>query len=66
MSTGNQGEALMRLADRRGDAGLAATAVSQIEQAVAMTRDGGHVPLAQYYEAQLPQARAIRDRLQKT
>jgi len=40
--------------------------VSQIEQALAVMRDAGHVPFAEYYEVQLPQARAIRDRLQKT
>jgi hypothetical protein len=44
---------------------MAATAVSQIERALAVLRDAGHAPFAQYYEAQLPRARAIRDRLDK-
>jgi tetratricopeptide (TPR) repeat protein len=65
ISAGNQGVAFMRLADRRDDAGMAATAVSQIEQALAVGRAGGHLPLAQYFEARLPEARAIRDRLTK-
>lgn len=64
-STGNQRVALMRLADRRGDAAMTATAVNQIQQAFVMMRDDGHVPRAQYYEARLPEARAIRDRLNK-
>ncbi len=63
LSAGNQGEALMRLADRRSDAAMAATAVEQIEQALALLRDAGRVPLAEYYEAQLPEAQAIRERL---
>lgn len=56
---------MMRLADRRGDAALAAMALKQIEQALALLRDAGHVPFAEFYEAQLPEARAIRDRLDK-
>jgi hypothetical protein len=65
MSTGKQGEAFTRLADSRNDVGMAAMAVSQIEQALAVLRDGGHVLLAKYYEARLPEARSIRDRLSK-
>jgi tetratricopeptide (TPR) repeat protein len=65
ITTGHQGVAFMRLADRRNDAGVAATAVSRIEQALAVSREGGHESSAQYFEAQLPEARAIRDRLDK-
>jgi tetratricopeptide (TPR) repeat protein len=64
-SCGNQGAALIRLAERCGDAAMAATAVEQIEQALAVLRDAGHPPLAEYCETQLPEARAIRDRLNK-
>ena len=65
VSTGNQGVALMRLAERRADTAMAAAAVNQIEQALGVMRDIGHGPYAQYYERQLPKARAIRDRLTK-
>ncbi|MGB9367040.1 MAG: DUF4062 domain-containing protein [Xanthobacteraceae bacterium] len=65
MSTGDQGVALMHLSDRRGDAAMAATAVNQIDQALAVMRETGHEPFAQFYQAQLPEAHAIRDRLNK-
>ena len=65
MSTGNQGVALMWLADRRGDAAMAATAVNQIEQALMVMRGASHAPFAEFYEARLPEAQAIRDRLSK-
>ena len=63
MSTGNQGVALMVLAERLGDLSKARAAVEQIEAALATTREGGHAPLAAHYEAQLPRARALLDRL---
>jgi tetratricopeptide (TPR) repeat protein len=63
MSTGNQGVALMLLAERLGDASKARAAVEQIEVALATMREGGHAPFAAYYEAQLPCARALLDRL---
>jgi hypothetical protein len=63
MTTGNHGVALMLLAERRHDAKIAKLAVRQIEAAFTASRDGGHAPSAAYYEAQLPKAHAIRDRL---
>jgi hypothetical protein len=62
-STGNQGVALMHLAERQADFNLAEQAVAQLEAAFEVTRDGGHAPNAAYYEKVLPQARALRDKL---
>ena len=53
----------MLLSERRGDPAMARTAVEQIEAALAAMRDGGHAAAAAVYEAQLPRARALRDRL---
>src|SRR5271169_1192808 len=50
MSTGNQGAALMLLAERLGAVTKARSAVQQIEVAFATTRDGGNAPAAAYYE----------------
>ena len=63
MSTGDQGEALMLIAERLGDAARAKAAVQQIEVALATVREGGDAPAAAYYEALLPEARALLDRL---
>jgi tetratricopeptide (TPR) repeat protein len=63
MSTGNQGVALMVIAERLGDVPTARSAVQQIEVAFATMRDGGNAPAAAYYEAQLPKARSLLDRL---
>jgi tetratricopeptide (TPR) repeat protein len=63
MSTGNQGVALMVIAERIGDSSKARAAVEQIEAALATMREGGHDPFAASYEAQLPLARALLDRL---
>jgi hypothetical protein len=46
MSTGNQGAALMVLAERRGDAKMAKLAVRQIEAAATTFLDGGDPPSA--------------------
>ncbi len=64
-STGNQGVALMLLAERRGDAKTAKLAVQQIEAAFATSRDGGDAPLAAFFEARLPKARALAQKLAK-
>jgi hypothetical protein len=53
----------MLIAERLGDATGARTAVQQIEAAFVTMRDGGNAPAAAYYEAQLPKARALLDRL---
>jgi hypothetical protein len=58
MSTGNQGVALVLLAERLGDATKARSAVQQIEVAFETMRNGGNAPAAAYYEAQLQKARA--------
>jgi hypothetical protein len=52
----------MLLAER-GNAGLAETALSQINVAFETMRDGGDAPNAAFYEQQLPRARAIVARL---
>jgi tetratricopeptide (TPR) repeat protein len=62
-SLGNQGVALMVLADRRKDVAMAKNALSQINTAFETMRRGGHAPNAEYYEQQLPRARAILARL---
>ena len=64
-STGNQGVAQMLLAERRRDAKMAKLAVQQIEAAFTASRDGGDEPSADYYEAQLPKARALAQKLAK-
>jgi hypothetical protein len=64
-SFGNEGVALMLLAERRRDAAMAKTALSQINAAFETMRDGGHAPSAAYYERQLPRARALVARLGK-
>jgi hypothetical protein len=63
MSFGNEGVALMVLAERRGGAAIAEDALSQINAAFETMRDGGHAPYAAYYERQLPRARALVARL---
>jgi len=65
MTTGNQGVALMLLAERRGDAEMAKVAMQQINVAVATSRDGGDAPSAVYFEAQLLKARALAGKLAK-
>jgi hypothetical protein len=62
MSTGNLGVAHMVLAERTGDPGMAQTALSQIELALATMR---HAPYVGYYAAQLQKARALVDQLSK-
>ena len=61
----NQGVALILLADMRGDAEMAKLALQQIEAAFTTSRDGGNAPSAAYYEAQLPKARALVQKLAK-
>jgi hypothetical protein len=65
MSTGNQGVAFMRLAERLCDMGMAGVAVQQIGMALETMRDAGHGSFAAYYEARLPEARAVLHRLDK-
>ncbi len=53
----------MRLAERLSDAAGAKAAVQQIEAALVTLRDGGNASAAAYCEEQLPEARALLDRL---
>ena len=54
---------MMLIADRTNDGRVSETAVRQIETAYEMAQSGGLEPLAAYFQAQLPRAQAIRDRL---
>jgi hypothetical protein len=65
MSTGNQGVALRVLAERRGDLTMAEQALAQISAAFEACRDARHAPNAAFYEAQLPAAQTLVDRLRK-
>ena len=60
---GDQGVAMSLIADRTNDSALSETAVAQIAAAYATVRDGGHETWAAMFQAQLPKAQAIRDRL---
>jgi hypothetical protein len=62
-SFGNEGIALMFVAERRRDASMAETALSQINMAFETMRDGDDAPNAAYYERRLSRARAIIARL---
>ena len=62
---GNQGVVLMLLAERRRDAAMAKTALSQINTAFETTRDGGDARSAAFFEGQLPRARDLVTRLGK-
>jgi hypothetical protein len=59
MSTGNQGVALMLLAEWRGDAEMATLAAQQIEAAFTTRRDGGDAHSTAMFEAELPKAQAL-------
>jgi exonuclease VII small subunit len=64
MSTGDQGVAIMYLADRKMDVAMARVALGLIEAAFEAMRTGGHEPFAADFEARLPEARAILARLE--
>jgi hypothetical protein len=63
MTFGSQGLALISLAERTKDAGMAQTALVQIESASETLRNGGHAAAAAAFEARLSDARRIRDAL---
>jgi hypothetical protein len=65
MTLGKQGVALLRLAERRNDPAMAESALSQITIAFEVTRDGGHAANAENFEARLPEAHAIVERLRE-
>lgn len=56
---------MTRIAQRTKDLGLATTASRQIQTAYEMELFGGQQQWAAYFEAQLPKAEAIRDRLRR-
>ena len=60
---GNEGVALLTLADRTGDLGRARQALEQLTLAEATLRSGGHIPGADYYVGQIPPAGGLVDRL---
>ena len=60
-STAAEGDALLVLAERLGDARTAQRAISQIELAIGIMRDG-HVNVTDYSE-QLSKARALFEQL---
>jgi hypothetical protein len=60
---GNQGFAMILIADRAKDRVMAETALQQIHDAIETLRSGGQEEWAAEFEAQLPKAQAIRDRL---
>jgi tetratricopeptide (TPR) repeat protein len=62
-TTGNQGVALMFLAERKGDASGARAAVERIEIGLTMMQSHGNTDLAAYYDRQLSSARALLHRL---
>ena len=62
-SFGEQGVALMLIADRTSDGALAETAVQQIDAAYETACSGGHHARAIRFKAKLTTAKAIRDRL---
>lgn len=54
---------MILIADRTNDSAVAEAATQQIEAAYETLHEGGHQQGAAFYEAHLPQAQAIRDRL---
>jgi hypothetical protein len=65
MSMGDQGVAMMLLAKRRNDPEMARQAIGKIEVALTTAQGGGDKPSAAYYEARLPEARAVLAELSK-
>jgi tetratricopeptide (TPR) repeat protein len=62
---GNQGVTLRLLAERRADLAMAKLALSQITEAFETCGEAQHAPDAAYFEAQLPAAQALVERLRK-
>ena len=63
-SAGTQGIALMLIAERRSDGAMAKMALDQIEAAITTARAGGGVPTAANFEAQVPKARRLVQRME--
>src|SRR6516164_5734916 len=64
-SFGNEGVALMLLAERRGDTAMAETAVSQINTAIETMRESGPAQNTAEFELMLSNARALVARLRR-
>jgi len=62
-SVGNRGVAMMLIAGRTNDGAMAESAFQQIQTAVETLRSGGQDVWAAVFEAALPKAQAMRDRL---
>ena len=62
-SSGGQGVAMMLIADRTNNGAMAETAFHQIQTAVEMLWSTEHKQWAAYFNEQLTEAQAIRDRL---
>jgi hypothetical protein len=62
-SLGAQGFALMTIAERHQDAGMAERALVQVNTAFEMLRDGGNMQGAAMFEQKLPVARDLVARL---
>jgi hypothetical protein len=60
---GNQGIAIIMIADRTNDGAKAEAALQQIQTAIETLRSGGQQRWTGELEAYLPTAQAIRDRL---
>ncbi|MCA3562577.1 MAG: hypothetical protein IOC82_16290 [Aestuariivirga sp.] len=60
---GNEGMALLTLAERTEDPAQARQALEQLTLAEATLRRSGHIPWADYYAGQIPAARELVDRL---
>lgn len=60
---GNMGVALLTLAGRSEDCSLAREAVALLTEAAEVLREGEHVPRAETFERQLPDAHALVTRL---
>ncbi len=63
-SYGNQGVAMMLVADRNSDGRLAGVTIEQIQTAYETLRDGGQEPWAAHFQGELAKAHAIRDRIE--
>lgn len=63
MTLGNEGVALLTLADLSGDLARARQALEQLTLAEATLRSGGHIPWAEIFASQIPEAQALVDRL---
>jgi hypothetical protein len=60
---GNEGVALLTLAERTGDPARARQALEQLTLAEATLRSGGHIPWADEFAEKIPEARALVERL---